>query len=64
MLEWRIRAVGERLLVIKASAAPSSALGRRLGALAIYLSERQAQGILAGVSDIVPALASIGTISP
>ncbi|MBA1261180.1 5-oxoprolinase subunit PxpB [Pseudomonas oryzihabitans] len=59
-LEWRIRPVGERLLVIEASAAPSAALSCRLGALATYLSERQAQGALPGVSDIVPALASVG----
>ncbi|WP_158890879.1 MULTISPECIES: 5-oxoprolinase subunit PxpB [unclassified Pseudomonas] len=59
-LEWQIRPVGERLLVIEASAAPSATLSRRLGALAAYLNERQAQGALSGVSDIVPALASIG----
>ncbi|MDK8264891.1 5-oxoprolinase subunit PxpB [Pseudomonas oryzihabitans] len=60
ILEWRIRPVGERLLVIEASAAPSAALSRRLGALAASLNERQARGALSGVSDIVPALASIG----
>ncbi|SCZ48733.1 sensor histidine kinase inhibitor, KipI family [Pseudomonas oryzihabitans] len=46
--------------MIEASAAPSAALSRRLGALAAYLGERQAQAVLSGVSDIVPALASIG----
>ncbi|MDQ7915697.1 5-oxoprolinase subunit PxpB [Pseudomonas sp. 102515] len=58
--EWRIRPLGERLLVIESRAAPSAGLSRRLGALAAYLGERQARGELPGVSDIVPALASIG----
>jgi KipI family sensor histidine kinase inhibitor len=58
--EWRIRPVGERLLVIESSAVPCAALSRRLGGLAAYLIECQARGGLPGVSDIVPALASIG----
>lgn len=58
--EWRIRPVGERLLVIESSATPSAALSCRLGALAVYLGERQALGELPAVSDLVPALASIG----
>lgn len=59
-LEWRICPVGEHLLIIKASATPSAALSRRLSTFAAYLSECRAQGALSGVSDVVPALASIG----